>query len=66
MAERKNRTVTEMVNAMLDTAGMSWEWWGEAVLTTCHTLKRGPMKNQELTLIFAYVGLFSKGERTNC
>ena len=25
VAERKNRTLTEMVNAMLDTAGMSWE-----------------------------------------
>jgi len=46
VAERKNRTLTEMVNAMLDTAGMSSEWWGEAVLTACHTLTRVPMKNK--------------------
>ena len=49
MAERKNRTLTEMVNAMLETAGLSWEWWGEAMLTACHTLNRVPMKNKEKT-----------------
>jgi transposase InsO family protein len=27
IAERKNRTLTELVNAMLDTAGLSKEWW---------------------------------------
>ena len=46
VAERKNRTLTEMVNAMLDTAGMSWEWWSEAILTACYTLNRVPMKNK--------------------
>ena len=49
VAKRKNRTLTEMVNAMLDTTGMSWEWWGEAILTACHTLNRVPMKNKEKT-----------------
>ena len=49
VAERKNRTLTEMVNAMLDTIGMSWGWWGEAVLTAYHTLNRVPMKNKEKT-----------------
>ena len=28
IAERKNRTLTDLVNAMLDTAGLSKEWWG--------------------------------------
>jgi transposase InsO family protein len=28
IAERKNRTQTDLVNAMLDTAGLSKEWWG--------------------------------------
>ena len=28
VAERKNRTLTDLVNAMLDTAGLSKEWWG--------------------------------------
>ena len=27
-AERKNRTLTDLVNAMLDTAGLSKVWWG--------------------------------------
>ena len=49
VAERKNRTLTEMVNAMLETAGLLWEWWGEAMLIACHTLNRVPMKNKEKT-----------------
>jgi transposase InsO family protein len=28
VAERKNRTLTDLVNAMLDTAGLSKAWWG--------------------------------------
>jgi transposase InsO family protein len=27
VAKRKNRTLTEMVNAMLETTGFPWEWW---------------------------------------
>jgi transposase InsO family protein len=38
IAERKNHTLTDLVNAMLDTAGLSKEWWSEAILTTCHVL----------------------------
>ncbi len=49
LAERKNRTLTEMVNAMLDTAGLSKEWWGEAVLIACHVLNKIPMKHKEVT-----------------
>jgi transposase InsO family protein len=29
IAERKNRTLTDLVNAMLDTAGLSRAWWGK-------------------------------------
>jgi transposase InsO family protein len=29
IAERKNRTLTDLVNAMLDTAGLSKAWWGK-------------------------------------
>jgi transposase InsO family protein len=47
IAERKNRT--ELVNAMLDTAGLSKEWWGEAILTACHVLNKVPMKDKEIT-----------------
>jgi hypothetical protein len=34
---------------MLETAGLSKEWWGEAILTTCHVLNHVPMKNKEVT-----------------
>ena len=40
VAKRKNRTLTDLVNTMLDTAGLSKEWWGEAILTACHVLQR--------------------------
>jgi hypothetical protein len=33
---------------MLDTAGLSKEWWCEALLTTCHVLKVS-MKDKEIT-----------------
>jgi transposase InsO family protein len=49
IAERKNRTLTDLVNAMLGTAGLSKEWWGEAILTECHVLNRVPTKNKEVT-----------------
>ena len=49
IAERKNHTQTELVNAMLETAGLSKEWWGEAILTACHVLNRVPTKNKETT-----------------
>jgi transposase InsO family protein len=48
IAERKNRTLTELVNAMLDTAGLSKEWWGEAILTACNVLNKVPMKDKEI------------------
>jgi transposase InsO family protein len=46
IAERNNRTLTDLVNAMLETAGLSKEWWGEAMLTACHVLNHVPMKNK--------------------
>jgi transposase InsO family protein len=49
IAERKNHTLTELVNAMLETAGLSKEWWGKAILTACHVLNRVPTKNKEIT-----------------
>jgi transposase InsO family protein len=29
IAERKNRTLTDLVNSMLETAGLSKAWWGQ-------------------------------------
>jgi hypothetical protein len=34
---------------MLDTAGLSKEWWGEAILTASHVLNRVPTKSKEKT-----------------
>jgi transposase InsO family protein len=48
VAERKNHTLTDLVNAMLDTVGLSKEWWG-GLLTACHVLNRVPTKNKEKT-----------------
>jgi hypothetical protein len=50
IAERKNCTLTDLVNAMLETMGLSKEWWGDAILTACHVLNRVPTKNKEITL----------------
>jgi transposase InsO family protein len=49
VAERKNHTITELVNAMLETSGLSKEWWGETTLTACHVLNKVPTKNKEIT-----------------
>jgi hypothetical protein len=42
VAERKNRTLTDLVNAMLDSPGLPKSWWGEAILAACFVLNRFP------------------------
>jgi hypothetical protein len=34
---------------MLETRGLSKEWWGEVILTASHVLNRVPTKNKEIT-----------------
>jgi hypothetical protein len=48
VAERKNRTLTDLVNTMLETSRLSKECWGEAILTACHVLNKVPTKNKEI------------------
>ena len=60
MAERKNRTLTDLVNAMLESSGMSYEWWGEAILTASFVLNRVVIKNKDIT---PYEGW--KGQKPN-
>jgi transposase InsO family protein len=48
IAERKNHTLTDLVNAMLETVRLSKEWWGEAILIACHILNRVPTKKKKL------------------
>jgi hypothetical protein len=49
ITERKNRTLTDLVNAMLETTRLSKEWWREAILTACLVLNHVPLKNKEVT-----------------
>ena len=49
VAERKNRTLTEMINAMLSKFGLSEGFWGEVMLTTCYILNRVPNKRNSIT-----------------
>ena len=44
IAERKNRTLKEMMNAMLNSSGLSQNMWGEAILLANNLLKRIPRK----------------------
>ena len=41
---------------MLDTAGLSKAWWGEALLTACHVLNKVPNKNKDKTPYEEWVG----------
>jgi hypothetical protein len=56
VAERKNRTLIDLVNSVLDTAVLSKAWWEEALLTLCHVLNRGLMKNKEKTPYEEWIG----------
>ena len=44
VAERKNRTLKEMMNAMLQESGLLQNMWGEALLTTNYILNKIPHK----------------------
>lgn len=49
IAERKNRSLKNMMNAMLVSSGLPDEMWGEAVLSACHVLNRVPHKRLDKT-----------------
>ena len=49
VAQRKNHTIIDLVNIMLDTAGLSKEQWGEAILISYHALNHVLTKNKEIT-----------------
>ena len=49
IAERKNRTLKEMMNAMLISSGMSQDMWGEAILSANFLLNKIPFKNKDIT-----------------
>lgn len=47
MAERKNRTLLNMVRSMLKSKNMPKTWWGEAVNTAAYIINRSPTKKME-------------------
>ena len=49
IAERKNRTLKNMMNAMLINSGMSNNMWGEAILIACYILNKVPHKRLDKT-----------------
>ena len=44
LAERKNRTLVDMVNSMLLSFKLPFNLWGEALLSACHVHNRIPSK----------------------
>ena len=49
IAERKNRTLNDMMNAMLVSSGLPDNIWGEPILTACFILNRVPHKKLDQT-----------------
>ena len=49
VAERKNRTLKNMMNAMLISSGLPDNMWKEAILSTCHVLNRVPHNKLDKT-----------------
>ncbi|KAK8594089.1 hypothetical protein V6N13_125899 [Hibiscus sabdariffa] len=49
VAERKNRTLKEMMNALLESSGLSQNMWGEAILTANYLLNKVPRKKMDKT-----------------
>lgn len=49
IAERKNRTLKEMMNAMLISSGAPQNLWGEAILTANYILNKVPHKKLDKT-----------------
>ena len=49
LAERKNLTFLDMINAMLLNAELPFNLWGEALLAACHILNRIPLKKNKIS-----------------
>ena len=47
IAEQKNRTLTDMINAPPQSSGLHTYMWEEALNMACHILNRVPHKHKE-------------------
>ena len=56
VAEHKNRTLKEMMNAMLLSLGLPDNMWGEVVFSACYVLNRVPHKKLDQTLYELWKG----------
>jgi hypothetical protein len=56
LVERKNRTLVDMVNAMLLNAKLPNNLWGEALLTACHIHNRVLSKKLNVSSYEAWNG----------
>ena len=56
IAERKNRTLKEMVNAMLISSGLNQNMWGEAILSANYLLNKIPHKEKNETPYELWMG----------
>ncbi|KAD3336335.1 hypothetical protein E3N88_31854 [Mikania micrantha] len=56
IAERKNHTLKEMMNAMLISSGMSQDMWGEAILSATYLLNKIPFKKKDVTPYELWMG----------
>jgi hypothetical protein len=45
----KNQTLTDLVNAMLDSSCLPKSWWGKAILAACFVLNRVPSAKGDKT-----------------
>ena len=48
LAERKNRTFLEMINAILLNVELPFNLWGEALFVACHILNRIPLRKNQI------------------
>ena len=48
-AERKNRTYSELIVAILLSSGAASHWWGEVLLTVCYVLNRVPNSKSKIS-----------------
>ena len=49
MAERKNRTLLDMINSLIISSSVPENLWGEALLSSCFILNRIPSKDKDKT-----------------
>ena len=49
LQKEKNRTIVEMINAMILNAKLSFNLWAEALLTACHAHNRIPSRKIKIS-----------------